>query len=238
MKYNTEEIGKTILKERKRLGLTQKGLGEKLGLVGKQISAYEKGDPTPPISVMLKLCEVFDCELGYLLGEPEYSEGTAARTTVHNLTGLSDKAMDNILTVTGSEDSDLAFSVGLHQASFRRALDSFLSSDGFIPLMERLQELDELSTAEEYAFESAKAELGEELYDFAINNLTDSIEDWYEEHPGETLNDDQCEAMSRLIGIINSFYGWDYRVKVARFEAAEAFVDLIRKLYPGKKRIG
>ena len=236
MDYKSEEIGKIILRERKRLKLTQQELGDKLGLVGKQISAYEKGKPAPPVDVMFKLCEVFGCELGYLLGEPEYTEGTHIRTIVHNVTGLSNKAIDNILTVTGDKESDLSFSVGLQSESYRRALDAFISSEEFIPLMELLHELDWHSTAKNRVCKKAREELGEELYEFAINNYEDSIDDWYEKHPEGELNDAQRNALSKMIDVIDSLDGTEYLIRIARFEAVEAFGTLLKRLYPGKDR--
>lgn len=87
MKYNNEQISKMILSERTKLKISQAELGEKVGVVGKQISNYEKGKLVPPIDIVLRLCDVFKCELGYLLGEPDYADGTKIETAICNATG-------------------------------------------------------------------------------------------------------------------------------------------------------
>ena len=45
MKYNSKQIGKIILAERTKLGITQTKLGKEIGTVGKQISNYEIDTP-------------------------------------------------------------------------------------------------------------------------------------------------------------------------------------------------
>ena len=109
MKYDQEIIRKNIATERKKLGLSQDKLGAKIHTVGKQISNYENGITLPPLGVMLKLCEVFNCELGYLLGEKQYQEGTQARTIVMDYTGLSFDAMNALLYITGTDKACLSF---------------------------------------------------------------------------------------------------------------------------------
>lgn len=46
-----------------------KKLGDKLGVSGKQISNYESGALMPPMDILIKLCEVYECELEFLLNE-------------------------------------------------------------------------------------------------------------------------------------------------------------------------
>ena len=45
----------------------------------------------PQFEDMLKMCEVFDCELGYLLGE--FDCKTREATDIQAKTGLSEKAI-------------------------------------------------------------------------------------------------------------------------------------------------
>ena len=69
MKYSAEVTGKIIKKERDNRCWSQKTLGDKLGVSGKQISNYESGVLMPPMDILIEMCEVFDCELGYILNE-------------------------------------------------------------------------------------------------------------------------------------------------------------------------
>ena len=236
MRYDANIIRKMVREERTKHKMTQAELGKALGITSKQVSNYENRDVLPPLDIMLKMCRIFDCELGHLLGEQEYNGGTKLRTVVHEMTGLSNKAIDNILTVTGDKESNLSLSVGLQSESYRRALDAFISSAEFISLMELLHELDWYSTEKDRICKKAKEELGEELYEFAINNIEDTIEDWYEKHPEEDLDDAKRNALTKMIDINDSLDGTKYSIRIARFEAVEMFSTLIKRLYPGKDK--
>ncbi|MGH1435494.1 MAG: helix-turn-helix domain-containing protein [Lewinella sp.] len=48
---------------RKRLNLTQADLGDHLGIVGNQITRYEKGDSEPPVSKLIQLADLFEVSL-------------------------------------------------------------------------------------------------------------------------------------------------------------------------------
>ena len=62
-------LGKRITIERKKLGLNQIELAKKLNLSSSAaISQYESGDRIPSDDIKLKMCELFDCTLDYLLG--------------------------------------------------------------------------------------------------------------------------------------------------------------------------
>lgn len=58
------------LKElRKDKGLTQKDLGDILGVGKTTISMYENGNSTPNDEIKLKICDYFDISLDYLIGK-------------------------------------------------------------------------------------------------------------------------------------------------------------------------
>jgi len=93
MKYNTKKMGKRIKEERNALGLTQSKFAEKLGKSeeSRQIIAnWEKGKTIPAFDDMLKMCELFDCELGYLLCE--FDNKTREATDVCKALGISKEA--------------------------------------------------------------------------------------------------------------------------------------------------
>lgn len=54
------EIGKQIKNLRIKLNMSQDRFGKKIGLSGKTISAYEKGNIFPPLTVLEKISEEFD----------------------------------------------------------------------------------------------------------------------------------------------------------------------------------
>jgi len=91
VKYNWELIGKRIKKERDNLSLTQEGLSEKLGTSRQLISRWEKAVSPPILEDLLKLSEIFNCELGYILCE--YDCKTKEVTEINTVTGLSENAI-------------------------------------------------------------------------------------------------------------------------------------------------
>lgn len=99
------QIGKRIKAEREALGLTQIELAEKIYIssyqtIGnwesgkKQKNSKERKFILPDLSDMLQLCDVFHCELGYLLCD--YDCKTRTATDVKAVTGLSEEAINRI----------------------------------------------------------------------------------------------------------------------------------------------
>lgn len=65
-------LGKRIELERTRLRLNQIELAKKLNLSSSaSISQYEKGDRIPSDDIKLKMTEIFNCSLDYLLGKTD-----------------------------------------------------------------------------------------------------------------------------------------------------------------------
>ena len=97
MKYYFQKIGERIKSERLSLGWSQSKLGSKIGnrydpakaLDVKTIRGYENGNNEPPLYVLGRMCELFNCELGYLLCEPGYEEKTRMETDIHEAVGLT-----------------------------------------------------------------------------------------------------------------------------------------------------
>lgn len=101
MKYNETMIGQRIKEERENLGFSQGELAEacNLSMNSRQtIAKWESGKQLPPTNDLLKLCELFKCELGYLLCEADYAKGYKSRTAteLYEKTGLSEPAVENL----------------------------------------------------------------------------------------------------------------------------------------------
>lgn len=93
-------LGKRIELERTRLGLNQIELAKKLNLSSSaSISQYESGDRVPSDDIKLKMCEIFDCSLDYLLG----------KTDIRNIEELKNIKFANAggLDTKGLDDDDL-----------------------------------------------------------------------------------------------------------------------------------
>lgn len=76
--YNYDELlkkfSRNFKKERKRLGLRQKDLAEKIGVTVKTIQNYEKGLTLPSLKLMEKIALVFDVSLEKFTNEYFFSE--------------------------------------------------------------------------------------------------------------------------------------------------------------------
>ncbi len=141
MRYSAEVIGNNIKKCREMLKPTdrsQEALGKKIRVTGKQISNYEKGKLIPPIDILLKLCDVFGCELGYLLGEEQYSQGTQLYTAMAKEIGLSINAIESIKRIIEKER------IRYVQEEYSTVLNRLFCSEYFERLVESLRELEDI----------------------------------------------------------------------------------------------
>ena len=70
-------IGQRIGQRRKLLGLSQEGLGEKLGVSRQAISKWEADSAVPEIDKLIAMSKLFGVSVGWLLGtEPDTVEKT------------------------------------------------------------------------------------------------------------------------------------------------------------------
>lgn len=73
-----QTLGKRIMAQRKRLGLTQDQLAEKLGVTAQAVSKWENDQSCPDITMLPKLAEIFGVSTDELLGrqtQPAVHEG-------------------------------------------------------------------------------------------------------------------------------------------------------------------
>lgn len=76
---DSKKIGAFIAMNRKKKGLTQEQLGEKLGVTNKTISRWENGNYMPDLSMLVPLSRELDITVNELLaGEPIREEESAA----------------------------------------------------------------------------------------------------------------------------------------------------------------
>lgn len=66
-----QTLGKRIAQNRKRLGLTQDALAEKLGITAQAVSKWENNQSCPDITMLPKLAEIFDISTDALLGRED-----------------------------------------------------------------------------------------------------------------------------------------------------------------------
>lgn len=87
-------IGERINLERTcdRHKMTLEELAEKMSVTRQTVSKWEKGKATPTVQDLLKLCDIFECDYGYLVGDFDTRKHLSA--DIQNETGLSEKAIE------------------------------------------------------------------------------------------------------------------------------------------------
>lgn len=66
-----KQLGANIVAYRKRIGLTQAGLAEKLNYSDKAVSKWERAESVPDVLTLVQLAELFDITVNDLLADPE-----------------------------------------------------------------------------------------------------------------------------------------------------------------------
>ncbi len=101
--YEPVTIGERIKECRTDKKMKQEDLGNRVHVVRQTVSKWEKGEIIPPLETMLQLCNIFDCELSYLLCESDFKtknlQGIAAYT------GLSENAVHTLHRFKQKTDS-------------------------------------------------------------------------------------------------------------------------------------
>ena len=69
-----ETLGRRIAAHRKRLGLTQDALAERLGVTAQAVSKWENDQSCPDITMLPRLAEIFDSTIDALLGVEKKAE--------------------------------------------------------------------------------------------------------------------------------------------------------------------
>lgn len=77
-----QKCGKLIAEKRKKLNLTQKQLGEQVGVSDKAVSKWERGLSFPDIGIVEKLAQTLDLSLSELLGGEEKADVPAQTETL------------------------------------------------------------------------------------------------------------------------------------------------------------
>lgn len=96
--YNLDAIGQRIKKERIAHGFSQQELADKLNIAARQtIAKWEKGIAVPQLEDILNMCNLFECEIGYLLGE--YDCKTRTSTDIVKETGLEEQSIAALHTI-------------------------------------------------------------------------------------------------------------------------------------------
>ena len=97
-------IGKNIAAYRKRCGLTQAGLADKLNYSDKAVSKWERGESTPDIITLAQLAEQFGITVDELIRDPD---------ALPEHTGAVQQAMGRVVEKTLKRKADKNIILGL-----------------------------------------------------------------------------------------------------------------------------
>lgn len=99
MTYNPETLAERLKQARKETGYSLEKVAELCNVQQYQtVSKWENGKAMPSLEKLLALCNIYKCELGYLLGE--YDCKTRTATDIHKEIGLSEVAISRLSSVS------------------------------------------------------------------------------------------------------------------------------------------
>ena len=230
MKYELDKIGERLRARREELRMTLKVVGEKLNISLNQVSRHELGKANPTLELLLKYCEIYECELGYLLGEEEYLSGTKLNTAIEEKTGLTPKTINCIHNMLFLWKYVLKETCN----SKKRSLNDLLSNPHFDEVINCLVNL---NTSYEI-YTKNKAEMQK-----SIKNNFETVMETNSEINDMLINldnPDTIKSITESVEILNLYASEyyirlresEYKVKVNRFDLSESFRVLIDDMYP------
>ena len=86
-------IGKNIASHRKRFGLTQAGLAEKLNYSDKAVSKWERGESIPDVITLAQLADLFEITVNDLVADPNVLPEGPPGNLEKAMTQVSEKAL-------------------------------------------------------------------------------------------------------------------------------------------------
>jgi len=123
IQYSKNEIGKRIRSERKAAGFkSAASFGDKLNIGRSQVEQIEQGKRLPELETLVRMAEIFNCEIGYLLCETEYECKTRTKTDIQKETGLSERAVERLLDLQKAT---------IHNKAFLMLINAMLEDDTF-----------------------------------------------------------------------------------------------------------
>lgn len=87
-------LKKGLKRARKRAGYTQVELAKMLNVSIKTIMNWEQGIATPAVDTLIGLCDLYECDLDYLMGKIDCR--THDVQEIHEYTGLSEQAIETL----------------------------------------------------------------------------------------------------------------------------------------------
>ena len=184
------------------------------------IQAWEQGKSIPSAEAICNICDLLDCDADYLLGRMD--ERNHDIKEIREYTGLSEEAI-NVL-------HQLLHSVPFKYESvqYTRILSSLFITESFRSFLEQLWDLDSCFKQREAVQNELVNDLGEELFNEAVN-IYKGPSDYFQ----LDLPEEVYVAIGKLEDAIDKQResGIDDEIKVARYELWKKFELLIDNIY-------
>lgn len=137
MMYDLGTIKERIKKARSDINMTQEQLAKRMGYERETVTAWESGKNTPKLDALVRLCDILQCDLGFLLGE--YKEKRREVADACAVTGLSESAVKRLYQLhhaphTASHQ-ELGVSAKGYTVSNVGVLSKLIESDGYLELI-------------------------------------------------------------------------------------------------------
>lgn len=126
-------IGERIKKAREQAGYTLSKVAEKCGVEQYQtVSKWEKACTLPSLKSLLDLCDLFHCDIGYLIGEHE--DLTRKATDIRAEIGLSESAINRLHAICSTDIVDDPERSKALRSVCLFLLNDLITSDNFMSL--------------------------------------------------------------------------------------------------------
>lgn len=127
------EFKENIKKLRKEYGLSQEELSKRLGIARSSVANYENGQNFPNMDILVKLSEIFNCSIDYILGKSDYKNEEDfwkkhSSDIVKDINIIQKLETKGITTPKAIENIVNELLETDNSSTFNNILDSFLSS--------------------------------------------------------------------------------------------------------------
>lgn len=122
---------------RKKGGYTQKSFAEEFNVSSETVKNWEQGRNVPEIETLEKLCNFFQCDVDYLLGNMECE--THDIQFIHDKTGLSGSAINKLLELYNNAGSRIEI---WDAESCLDIINKLLASEDFMRLIQLISNAD------------------------------------------------------------------------------------------------
>lgn len=182
MKYNFNKIGERIKTLRKSRKLSQDSFLEILrdnfgfGISRNTLSLIENGNQTAlTFDFLYKASKIFDCDIGFLLGE--YEEKTKDVHDICSVTGLSESAIENLMLWSKADD---------RRQKWGQYISSIIDAEQSEELLGNISEIMGLTKMERKAIDSNLPSLASEMIDLQ------TAQQWYISKVFSNIIDEMC----------------------------------------------